>query len=63
MINIYTFIEECKNQGLSASEALEELHAAEAEAKEAFFEDYYSRPDVCAGWAQQDVIDMYRRER
>ena len=28
-----------------------------------FIDDYYSDPIVCAGFAQQDVIDMYRRER
>ena len=26
-------------------------------------EEYESRPEVNDGWHQQDVIDMYRRER
>lgn len=30
---------------------------------EQFIEDYENRPDVQAGWAQQDLIDSYRRER
>ena len=38
-----------------------EADAAEIHAR--FVEDYESRPDVCAGWAQQDLIDSYRRER
>lgn len=25
--------------------------------------DYESDPMVCEGWAQQDLIDMYRHER
>lgn len=28
-----------------------------------FLDEYWSRPDVCEGWHQQDIIDMYRRER
>lgn len=63
MIDIYDFIKECKMQGLTSQEALTELYKAQEEARQAFYEDYYSRPDVCAGWAQQDIIDMYRRER
>lgn len=36
------------------------LAAEEAEAKR---ERYYDDPLVNYGWYQQDVIDMYRRER
>ena len=63
MIDIYDFIEECKAQGFTALEAMQELQEAQEEARTTFYEDYYSRPDVCAGWAQQDIIAMYRRER
>lgn len=34
-----------------------------AEAEEEWFEEYANRPDVQYGWAQQDLIDMRRRER
>ncbi len=30
---------------------------------ERFIEDYENDPVTCAGWAQQDVIDLYRMER
>ena len=36
---------------------------AEAERQRVeWLDEYNSRPDVCAGWAQQDLIDLYRRE-
>lgn len=28
-----------------------------------FIEDYENSPETHAGWAQQDLIDMYRMER
>lgn len=28
-----------------------------------FIEEYENNPMTCEGWAQQDLIDMYRRER
>lgn len=34
-----------------------------AEIHERSVEEYESRLDVQAGWAQQDLIDSYRRER
>ncbi len=34
-----------------------------AEEHERFLRDYESDPMVNDGWCQQDVIDMYRRER
>lgn len=33
------------------------------EEHERFIEEYENNPMVCEGWAQQDLIDMYRRER
>lgn len=42
-----------------------EIEAAryEEERSRQFYEDYYSNPEVQYGWHQQDLIDMYRRER
>ena len=34
-----------------------------AEEMEMFIEDYENDPMVNEGWHQQDIIDMYRRER
>lgn len=34
-----------------------------AEAEKQFIEDYENRPDVQHGWAQQDLIDLRRREQ
>lgn len=34
-----------------------------AEDAEQRLEDYYNDPEVQYGWCQQDIIDMYRRER
>ena len=34
-----------------------------AEIHNQFVEDYENRPDVQAGWAQQDLIDLRRREQ
>ena len=34
-----------------------------AEAHERFIEEYEDRPDVQAGWAQQDLIDLRKREQ
>lgn len=41
----------------------EEYERECAEAHEAFIEEYESRPDVCAGWAFQDLCDLRRREQ
>ena len=62
-MNLYEFVDFCREEGLSASEAHDEWDKYCAEKKEQFLEDYYNDPMVQAGWAQQDVIDMYRRER
>lgn len=34
-----------------------------AEMHEAFVEEYENRPDVQAGWAFQDMLDLRRSER
>lgn len=63
MINIYEFVEQCQEDGLSAAEALHEYNIAVAEEIERQKEDYYNDPYVHEGWAQQDLIGMYRYER
>ena len=62
-MNIYDFIIECINEGLTAEEAEQQWNEAVAERHEQFLYSYYNDPIVNEGWAQQDVIDMYRRER
>lgn len=62
-MDIYGFIETCKEQGLSSAEALNELDRALAEEYERRMEDYYNDPEVQYGWYQQDMIDLRRRER
>ena len=63
MPDIYEFIEECKANGLSAREAENEYFRALDEEREERERALYDDPVVQAGWAQQDVIDTYRRER
>ena len=62
-MNLYDFIESCKEDGLTADEALHEWNKAQAEAEVYFFEEYYNSPDTLHGWYQQDVIDLQRMER
>lgn len=63
MIDIYDFIETCKENGLSTYEAQLEYSKAVEEENERRIEEYYNDPLVQEGWHQQDIIDMYRRER
>ncbi len=63
MIDFYDFIETCKENGLSSDEAQTEYCRAIEEEKERVLEDYYNNPIHEEGWRQQDIIDMYRRER
>ncbi len=62
-MDIYDFIEECKDQGLSASEALIAFYAEQEERERAFMEAYENDPIVQEGWRQQDMIDLRRFER
>ena len=57
------FIEECAENGMSCADALEEWDRYQVEKAERFREEYDNDPVIQAGWAQQDLIDMYRRER
>jgi len=62
-MDFYEFVDACKEEGLTAEQALNEWNRAQAEAEADFFEDYYNDPVVQYGWYQQDLIDMHRRER
>ena len=62
-MDLYEFVAECMERGLDSFEAEEEWEKAKAEMHEAFLENYYDDPMVHEGWAQQDVIDLYRFER
>lgn len=61
--NFYEFVKDCEEQGMTADEAENEYSRIQAEIHENFMENYYNDPLVCEGFAQQDVIDMYRYER
>lgn len=62
-MTIYEFMRECEENGVDENDALNEWEKYNEEKREIFEEEYYSDPYVNDGWAQQDVIDMYRRER
>ena len=63
MIDIYEFIESCKEEGMTSRHAMQELTRYMNESRNRFVEDYYNDPIVHDGWHQQDIIDMYRMER
>ena len=63
MIDIYEFIEQCKEEGMTSQQAMQELTRYMNESRNRFVEDYYNDPLVQEGWHQQDIIDMYRMER
>lgn len=63
MVDLYDFIETCKEQGLDEYEALEELDRVRAEEQERAIEAYENDPMTWEGWHQQDMIDMRYRER
>ena len=63
MIDIYEFIEQCKEEGMTSRQAMQELTRYMNESRNRFVEDYYNDPLVQEGWHQQDIIDMYRMER
>lgn len=62
-INLYDFVEECKEQGLDEYEAMEELNRVIAENQERLVEEYENDPMTWAGWHQQDMIDLRRWEQ
>ena len=52
----------CSYCGKPLAEGCDCEHIA-AEEHERFIEEYENRPDVQAGWAFQDMLDLRRRER
>ena len=62
-MNIYEFIDSCREDGMTASEALDAWDDYQAERKERFLEGYYNDPMVQYGWYQQDMIDLRRSEQ
>lgn len=62
-MDLYEFVEMCKEEGLSASEALDNWNDYCEERERNFLEGYYNDPEVCYGWSQQDAIDLRRYER
>lgn len=62
-MDIYSFVDECRALGMTAQEAEREYYQALEEHKNQVIEDYENNPWTWEGWAQQDLIDMYRRER
>ena len=62
-MDIYEYMRLCEEQGMDGQEALNQWYIDCEQRRRDFMDDYYTRPDVCAGMAQQDTIDMYRRER
>ena len=51
-----------KFEEFTTEQLIEELKRREEE-RQRFLDDYYDNPLVHEGWAQQDMIDMRRRER
>lgn len=62
-MDFYDFMEECKAQGLSASEAINEWEIACEENNARLVEEYENDPMTWEGWHQQDMIDLRYRER
>lgn len=63
MLNLYDFVEECKEQGMTASEAETEWYRACEEHEAQLIEEYENDPMTWEGWHQQDMIDLRYRER
>ena len=61
--NLYEFVENCKDEGLSEREALDELERTLSERESRLIEEYENDPITQAGWRQQDMIDLRRFER
>ena len=62
-MNIYDFIDDCRDNGLDATEAVLEWDRYQAEERERRYDEYMNDPEVQYGWYQQDIIDMRTRER
>ena len=63
MFDLYDFIEQCKEDGLTSDEAMDKMDRILADMEQERIEAYENDPMVQYGWYQQDMIDMRRRER
>lgn len=63
MMDFVYMVDQLRAEGYTDDEINREISRAMAEDQEAFIEAYENDPVVQAGWHQQDIIDMYRRER
>lgn len=62
-MDFVAMVDKLRSEGYSNSEINSEISRTMAEAQEDFIGAYENDPLVQEGWHQQDVIDMYRRER
>ena len=62
-MDFVAMVDHLRSKGYSPDEINSQIARAMEEAHEAFMEDYENDPLVQDGWHQQDIIDMYRRER
>lgn len=62
-INFVEMVDLLRAEGFTDAEINHQISISMMEAEHDFYEDYYNDPLVQDGWHQQDIIDMYRRER
>ncbi len=62
-MNLYEFIDLCREQGLEPEEAQHEYLNMLDESRRSWEESYYEDPDILIGARQQDMVDLYRFER
>lgn len=62
-MDFVAMVDELRSEGYSPDEINSQIIRAMEEEHEAFMEAYEDDPLVQDGWHQQDIIDMYRRER
>lgn len=63
MMNIAELVDMYRDQGYGDAEIDHKIRRDLAEMDRQFIEDYEDDPIVQYGWHQEDIIDMYRRER
>lgn len=62
-MDFVTMVDTLRAEGFTDAEINRQISISMMEAERDFYEDYYNDPLVQDGWHQQDIIDMYRRER
>lgn len=63
MLDFYSFIDQCREDGLTGDEALDEWERAVSERQRQRIEDYENSPETQYGWYMQDMIDLHWMER